>query len=63
MWCMCVLFGFVPVNNECIFNTGRCIEHKNSAYDNRKVEKHEHTENIKSAKSSKGGTVSEKELL
>ena len=54
MWCMCVLCGFIPVNNECTFTTGRWIEHKNSYYDNRKVEKHEHTENIKAAKSSKG---------
>ena len=63
MWCMCVLCGFVPVKNGRPFTIGRWIEHKNSASHNRKVEQHKHIENIKAAKSSKVGTVSEKEIL
>ena len=63
MWCMCAFCGFVPVNNVRPFTYVRWIEQNNSASHNRKVENHEHTKKIKAAKSSKGGTVSEKELL
>ena len=60
MWCIWVLCGFVPVKNLRPFSTGGWIENKDSASHNRRVEEHEHTENIKSARSSKGGLVSGK---
>ena len=50
MWCMCVLCGFLPVNNGRSFATGIWIEHKDSASHNRKVEHNEHMENIKAAR-------------
>ena len=47
---MCVLCGFLPVNNGRSFATGIWIEHKDSASHNRKVEHNEHMENIKAAR-------------
>ena len=55
---MIALCGFVPVNNVRPFTTGRWIDHKNSAYHNKKVEQNEHMEKINAAKSSKVGPVS-----
>ena len=60
---MIALCGFVPVNNVRPFTTGRWIDHKNSAYHNKKVEQNEHMEKINAAKSSKVGPVSSKKLI
>ena len=59
---VCILW-FLPVNIGQPFDTCICIEHNNSASHNRKVEQNEHMEKIKAAKSSRGGPVSEKELI
>ena len=63
MSCMCELCGCVTVINGCPFTNIQWIEYNNSNSHNRKVEQHKHMEIIKAAKSSKGGPVSEKELL
>ena len=63
MSCMCELCGCVTVINGCPFTNIQWIEYNNSNSHNRKVEQHKHMESIKAAKSSKGGPVSEKELL